>query len=41
MEPGPMNFVGPWVLLEMRPPPVPLLAMSPWLPKLAPWMATG
>ncbi len=36
-----MNLQGPWVLADTIPPPVPLLAMSPMLPKLAPLTATG
>ncbi len=41
IEPGPMNFVLPWVLLETIPPTVPWLATSPMDPKLAPRIATG
>lgn len=40
-DPGAMNFVGPWVLAEMRPPPVAFDATSPIEPKLAPLMATA
>jgi hypothetical protein len=39
-EPGATNFVGPWVFIEMSPPPVPLLAISPIDAKVAPWIAT-
>lgn len=34
-----MNFVGPCVFAEIKPPPVPLLAISPWLAKLDPFIA--
>ena len=36
-----MNLVGPSALLDTTPPPVALLAMSPVLSKVEPWMATG
>src|SRR5262245_29754644 len=36
-----MNLVGPWVLAEIKPPPVGLLAMSPTLLNVAPRMATA
>lgn len=39
-EPGLANLAGPWVLAEIKPPPVPLLAMSPMLLKVAPLIAT-
>jgi len=40
IEPGLMNLAGPWVLAEIKPPPVPLLAISPMLSKVAPRIAT-
>ena len=41
MEPGSAKLVGPCVGAETNPPPVPLLAMSPIEPKVAPRMATA
>ena len=40
IEPGAMNLAGPWVLAEISPPPVPLLAMSPMLSNVEPRIAT-
>ena len=35
IEPGATNLAGPWQLAEIRPPPVPLLAISPMLSNVA------
>nr|WP_275943076.1 hypothetical protein [Pseudenhygromyxa sp. WMMC2535] len=41
MDPGPTKVVRPCVFADTIPPPVPLLAMSPVEPKLAPLIATA
>ena len=40
-EPSVMNLAGPCVFADSNPPPVPLLAMSPMLSKVAPQIATA